>query len=99
MRLHWAIGTWNMHLWTVDVMSSCRVAEKDPVACNKKRNKVKLLVNGTNTVSFIRDYMRRIPAEFLMIYSFYGYRKLQFANLLHVFKLFIINLGIMGSSF
>lgn len=34
-----------------------------------------------------------------MIYSFYGYRKLQFANLLHVFKLFIINLGIMGSSF
>lgn len=32
LRLHWAIGTWNMHLWTVDVMSSCRVAEEDPVA-------------------------------------------------------------------
>lgn len=32
LRLHWAIGTWNMHLWTVDVMPSCRVAEKDPVA-------------------------------------------------------------------
>lgn len=55
-----------MHLWTVDVMPSCRVAEKDPVACNKKKkNKVKLLVNGINTVSFIRDYMRRIPAKFL----------------------------------
>lgn len=64
LRLHWAIGTWNMHLWTVDVMSSCRVAEEDPVACNKKKEKkVKILVNVTNTVNFITDYMRRIPAE------------------------------------
>lgn len=57
-----------MYFWIVDVMLSCCVVEKDLVVCNKKKkNKVKLLVNGINIVSFIRDYMRRIFVKFLNI--------------------------------